>query len=305
MAWALYNQIINQKSVQEIIEEFYAQLTYNNIVFLIIAIVLMPLNWVLESVKWRLLVNKFHKISISQSVKGILMGLSTGIASPNRIGEFAGRILVVPTEKNMLSIKSNMYNSIAQSIATYSMGVLGLFLLINRLEIYEINTDTLFVIFIAFVTITVLVYFNLTKILGLPIFNRITNFLSKWGKLDQYTFSKKDISKVIGLSFLRLLVYTGQYVLLLVFFGAQTEAYYLVSVVLVLFTIQSMIPLPPILGLLARGELGLLLFTQFNVNEITILSSTFLLWIINLLIPSLIGVVLILRTRINESIGLT
>jgi hypothetical protein len=62
-----------------------------------LVIVLMPLNWAFESAKWKLLLNKIHKISLVDSYKSVLLGATLGNLSPFMIGDFIGRLRDVPS----------------------------------------------------------------------------------------------------------------------------------------------------------------------------------------------------------------
>ena len=65
-------------------------------VFLAAVLLLMPLNWMLEVRKWQVLSSNSVQLSFNDSLKAVLAGLNTGFITPNRIGEFAGRILFLP-----------------------------------------------------------------------------------------------------------------------------------------------------------------------------------------------------------------
>jgi len=78
----------------------------------------------------------------------------------------------------------------------------------------------------------------------------------------------------------------------------------LLACVAIVYLIQSSLPLPAMLSLLARGEIAILVFSMFNVNEISILATTFGLWIINLLLPAFFGLILLWKIRLLETIGI-
>ena len=66
---------------------------------------------------------------------------------------------------------------------------------------------------------------------------------------------------------------------------------------------QTSIPLPPVVGLLARGPVALKVWSTFHDIPIDILSATFTLFIINLTIPAVIGAGFILQTNVMKSLG--
>ncbi len=70
-----------------------------------------------------------------------------------------------------------------------------------------------------------------------------------------------------------------------------------------IFLVQTSIPLPPIWSLLVRGQAALYFWGLFAVSPIAILASTFALWVINLILPALFGLVLLMATNIPKTMG--
>jgi hypothetical protein len=91
------------------------------------------------------------------------------------------------------------------------------------------------------------------------------------------------------LAFLRYGIYTSQYVLLLAFFDIRPGWWTAWCGVSSIFLIQSGMPLPPVMGLLARGELAILFWQPLGAAPVAVLSATFLLFVLNLGIPALVG----------------
>ena len=71
-----------------------------------------------------------------------------------------------------------------------------------------------------------------------------------------------------------------------------------------IFLVQTSLPLPPIVGFLARGEIALLVWEGMEFNSLAILGGSYALWFINLIIPSLIGSIIILSSDLWRSLGL-
>jgi hypothetical protein len=98
-------------------------------------------------------------------------------------------------------------------------------------------------------------------------------------------------------------VYSTQYFLLLRFFGIDIgliPAYFSIAAI---FLIQTSIPLPPVMGLLARGNVAVQIWSFFGANQVSILATTFGLWIINLILPALFGTFFIFNVNITKSLG--
>jgi hypothetical protein len=101
----------------------------------------------------------------------------------------------------------------------------------------------------------------------------------------------------LGYSIARYFVFTTQFFILLQLFDvsiAYTDAFILIATML--FVI-SVIPTIAITEIGVRSSVALFLFGLVSSNTIGILSATFLLWVINLLLPSLIGVIFIFSLK--------
>ena len=70
-----------------------------------------------------------------------------------------------------------------------------------------------------------------------------------------------------------------------------------------IYLLQTSVPLPPLMGLFVRSEVALFVWGMYSANEIAILAATFGLWILNLLIPALIGTVFMLNINVLKSLG--
>lgn len=64
--------------------------------FLLVALMLLPLNIGLQVIKWKVLLNSFDKnIAFTETTRSIMHGLVLGSITPAHIGEFAGRLIVL------------------------------------------------------------------------------------------------------------------------------------------------------------------------------------------------------------------
>jgi len=100
-------------------------LSSKRVFWLIPVIVLLPINWLIEAVKWRLVLRKSHSITLKNAFKSVLAGTSTGVISPNRVGEFAGRILLLPENIRSEAIGLNFVCSFTQLWSTILFGTIS------------------------------------------------------------------------------------------------------------------------------------------------------------------------------------
>ena len=96
-------------------------------------ILLMFVNWGLETRKWQVLLRHLHKISFWQAFKAILSGLAFALNTPNRIGEYGGRVLFIPEGKRVRAVSLTLAGSFSQLLVTLLLGSFGLFVLSGRI----------------------------------------------------------------------------------------------------------------------------------------------------------------------------
>ena len=69
--------------------------------------VLMVVNWTVEAAKWRIQLDGTEKFSIIQSLQSVLTGVAVSVITPNRIGEYVGRILYLKNVNKLQGITCN------------------------------------------------------------------------------------------------------------------------------------------------------------------------------------------------------
>ena len=299
--------MVSKGDIDETLNSFTTQFSKSNKWWIVACILLMPLNWLLESRKWQLLVRSFYNLDLGSSFKGILSGLTIGIITPQRIGEYGGRLLVLPAKFNWEGISSTFLCSIAQNMVNVILGLVGAFIFLQY-HVFDFGQKYLIYIALGGFCLLAVIYILLINIayvkrvlsrLGLK--ERLRPILEKL----RYLKTTPNLTKlaVLNIAFLRYIIYVIQYVLILKFFGIDISWFTGVTGVALIYLLQTGIPLPPLIGIAARGEIALMVWGQFDNNSLGILSASYTLWIINLIIPSLLGLFFVLRTNILGSLG--
>jgi len=306
LSYVIYQQVFSRQDVGKLYENFSRQLHQGEIYFLLLALILMPINWLLESKKWQLLSDNFEKQSLAQSIKTVLGGVVCSLFSPARIGEYGGRVLFVKPENNWKSVAATMVGSLSQLLIVLSIGSLGLISWLGYYTLANSYALTGFFLLWFFVTLVgMAIYFHVDVFINIldrvKIFNRFKRFYEGLSVLQKY--QQTHLTKTLMYSFMRYSVYSIQYWLLLMFFGINIGFLPSVSGITTIFFIQTGVPLPPIWDLFARGEVAIQIWGSFGANELSVLAATFTLWAINLILPSLLGLIFIVRINIVKSIG--
>lgn len=270
-----------------------------------LAILLMPLNWMLETYKWYLLVNKFQPLSFLKSFEAVLSGLALSLNTPNRIGEYGGRILYLKPDFRLRGIALTILCSVSQVLITLVCGLLALLVLKPELHKVHFSETTLTGVFF-----NVLVYGVLLMTLVTGLFYFKMQWLVK--VLKWIPFVKEKVSfafvlehlrgkvmwKILFYSFLRFIVFALQYVLVWRALGVEInwwDGFWCISFV---FLIMAIVPSFAIAEIGIRGKVALGIVGLFSVNTIAILTGTIGMWILNLVFPALIGSLFLLTIKI-------
>jgi len=271
------------------------------------ALLLMPVNWLLESCKWRLLMGSLRPISIGTAMRGVAAGIAFSLFTPNRLGEYAGRVLVVDARDNWPAFWSTAVGNFCQLIVLLTIGGLGA-AYFSGYYLPVIQKALAYLLPVGGVSVLLLAWglFRLERwsawLEARPFFRRWTGRVR--GQLRHLRrFRAPALMGGISLAALRYLVYSTQYALLLRFFGVGVPLDAAYAGIATLFFIQTGLPLPPLLGLLARGELALLIWGVFGANELSVLAATFSLFIINLVGPALLGMAFVVKVNVLKSLG--
>ncbi|MEZ5045505.1 MAG: lysylphosphatidylglycerol synthase domain-containing protein [Chitinophagaceae bacterium] len=299
--YALYNQIKHQPNLKETLQAIWTQWNGERIFLLCIVFVLMAANWLMEALKWRLLIKNTESISLLRALQSVLTGVAVSVITPNRIGEYMGRILYLKNVNKLKGITVTIVGSFAQLIVTSLMGIIGLlyYLFIGKntdwtwaLRLFGISSLFLFFFF-------VFAYYRLEKISNFnqrfPIFKKINIYLQVVARFD-----KKQLHAVLVLSFVRYFIYSTQFVIIFYLFLVKVNFITLLLIVWLIFWAMAIIPSITLAELGIRSEIAIFFLTPFSMNQVGIISSSLLLWFVNLIIPALIGSVFVFKMKVFD-----
>jgi len=285
MVGFIAQRIFLQNNFIEQYDFFIEHLQKQNFYLFMIAVLLMPINWFLETVKWRLLIKSSE--TFVHLLKSIIAGVTLGFVTPGRSGEFVGRVLFVAEENKAKIFYLSTVGGIAQSVATLVAGVFFVFMWSGNSFFYGLTTG----VAVAFIFL----FFR---------FDLLNRFVSSSSFLTRHSLVIQEDElpniatqlQVLLFSFLRFGVYLLQYVLLLIFFGVSNSFWLMLMNSGVFLVAQTFSPMIPFVDLSYRGGTALYVFADFS-NTLGILSAVMLVWLINLVIPSIIGYFFILNRK--------
>ncbi|MDF1698256.1 MAG: hypothetical protein P1U56_20575 [Saprospiraceae bacterium] len=304
LLWILYVQVFEKNDLAQLITQFNQSIdSKGGWLVLSIALLLVPINWLIESKKWKILVNQFQNFSTKESIYSVLSGVSVAIMTPGRLGEYGGRLIGIQPKNRSKAILGNLISSLSQNIINIGIGLVGSLIFVYQYMPLQLNIFLAFVFIAAcIITVMLLVFFRIDLLHSL--FHYLPNW--KWIlKISESisSFKKMNIHtlySILLVAFFRYSIYLSQYVLLLFFFGVTDDLIAAVLGVSTIFFLQSNLPLPPALSVLARGEMAIFLWSVFSTNVLGIIAASFTLWIINLVFPAILGAIIISQSRLFE-----
>ena len=258
---------------------------------------LMPINWLLETYKWRRLVNHRDAMTGPQPFQGVLMGVALGLFTPNGVGEFAGRVWVVKDDQREKAVSSSIAGSLAQLCITITIG--GAFVVFFTSQfVAQEWLRTAQVLAVLTVVIGIISYYKMPVIASI-----ILSKISFFDRYDKFrtslsSFSRKALSEAYFWSLLRYIVFCSQLGILIYAIGEfeMYEVIGLVSLIPVYYYVQTIIPTVALSEIGVRGMIMMFLFSGV-LMESEVLLISFLIWVINLIIPGLIGLLFLAKTK--------
>jgi Lysylphosphatidylglycerol synthase TM region len=271
----------------------------------IIVLLLLFVNWGIEAAKWKLLVQHVQPISFFNAFKSVLAGCSVTMLTPNRIGEYGGRMLFVQPQHRIKAISLTITGSISQLLVTMVMGCLGLLFL----RFFSHNSSNALNVLPHFWG-DVLIYFSVGCTLLLFLFyirlGWLVRLLEKLPALSKAVkhiavldeFNTKQLVQLLSLSLLRYLVFVLQYVLLLKVMQVDISTGLSFWLITVFYLVMAVAPTIGFLELPIRVKASLQLMQLYSTNTLGIQTAALAIWLINLVVPAIIGSVLILGIKI-------
>lgn len=230
-----------------------------------IVLLLMPLNWYLEAERWRLSV-AHESLSLRQSVVAVLTGQALNWVLPFTLGDIGGRLAVVKNVKKS-----------------------ALALLVIRLLSLAIT--------LCFGSYAVIYHFQL----GIPLVavGLVTFVLLAYVLMRIYGSDQQLVYyQIVGLTFLRYAVFTAQFVWVIMAFLPELPLSVIVPGVGWIFLFRTVVP--SLFGNFGVREASALVFFE-NILPVPglILVPCLVIWIINTIIPSLAGALLIVFSPVK------
>lgn len=270
------------------------------------AAALVPVNWGLEARKWQVLARRVEPLGFGAALRAVVLGLTLGFSTPNRVGDYAARVLLLRSRRRLDALGAVFLGRFAQLVVTVGVGSVGAgyFLLTYHLRgfplvqagavvgLVGVNAALLAALFLGGSVAAALA--GLPAARRWPVVGRWTRAATILG-----AYSGRELGVVLAWSGVRYAVFTAQFGLLLAAFGVSCGVGEGALAVAGTFLLKSLVPSLSALTDVGVRELSAVhFFGLLGQPALPVLSASLCLWLLNIAAPSAAGLVLVPRLRL-------
>ena len=296
------HKIVNSSDLEkipEIIKTFGLQ----EFIILISVFLLMVLNWTVETIKWMNVLPLDTRINFKNSFKAVFSGITLGSVTPNRIGEFGGRVVFLKSDKRKKAVAYTLLADLSQFITTIYIGSIS-FSIIGYKVLLDYSSSILpGLVLISFgilsLSFGLVFYFYPKLFLKLIIRYRILKKYHK--KIEEICMIEKNkLWQTLAMSNFRFIIFILQFFLVINILGLNISFIHTFLAVSNIYLASTLIPN------IAAGELGIrssfaIIFLGYYSDSLSIIVlASLVVYIINLAIPALLGGMFLLNKKSSK-----
>lgn len=308
LSWLIYRQVIHQPGWKGSLQQMGAAIRGPQQWKLWLVLLLMPLNWGIEARKWQLALRPVGGIGYRNAFRAVFTGTTMACFTPNRMGEYLGRILYVQEGQRIKAISLTMACSIAQLMVTLFIGLVGIgYVRATTMadpagfHQWQLALTVLFWTVLVLLISLTFIYCRLSLvaswIMKIPVLRRYSGYI----KILE-NFDATILMRILFLSFGRYIVFIIQYSLVFPVFGVALGFWQVWGGMSVVFLVMAVVPTLTFLTELGlRWEASIQVLELYSSNVVGIFATSFAIWLVNLIIPALIGSLLIVRIKLFKS----
>lgn len=298
----IYRTFTNeQKGISDVGNVFASILTANHFPIIAFMLFLVPANWALESLKWQKLAQKVAVLSFWEAFRGTLTGLAVGVAAPAQLGDTIGRVAALKSDRRLEAIGAAIVSNGIQFYVSVAAGAVGWFHLQEKLALSPAAKQMLSILLITILLLGVLAVAFRTQLVDWHPKNSTIQKIHSYLRIIG-TYTGEELSLAAFYGSLRYLVFLTQFVFALSLFDFPIPPLELASCVSLIFLAKTLIPAVNVLGDLGLREFtALLVFASYGLPAEKVIAATFMVWIVNVLGPILIGIFLIWKYKLKRN----
>jgi hypothetical protein len=296
--WFIYHRIAKYNDSLHKFRQLMGNFSHLRVVFIIGALLLLMLaNYVLESLKWQFLARKLVKLTVWQSIESVFCGLNWAIFTPNRFGEYGGRVMYLPNRRRIHGVFAMAVGSFGQNVVTNVLGGIAMpWFLISFIFTSPFLVYGTYVFYVGFIAVMLIAYFKikwivkwLDKVRFLKKFRRFFDVMGR--------YSTQELLQIMWFCIARFFVFTFQYYLIITQLIPDMHVLPMLGMLFVFFFIQSAMPSQDIIDLGVRTFTADTLFGYITNQHLAVVVAVSIIYIVNFIIPAILGSVFVLNVK--------
>lgn len=269
-------------------------------IYLILGVLfgLMLINWLVEAVKWRYLISKVEQLTLWKAIESVFCGLSLAIFTPNRIGEYGGRVFFLSPKRRIIGIFSMAVGNIAQLVIKNVLGATSICVFVYRFaEIDDVLFLSMCFVAAIFASFFIVLYFNIRWISVLLLSNKFTRKFKKFYQiLARYSWA--ELLKIMAWSLCRYVIFSSQYFIVFLWLIPELKLLDVMMLVNILFFVQSFLPSLDLLDIGPKTVTAVYFFGYITDQTAAVVACIASIWLINIIIPAVLGSYFVFKLRL-------
>jgi hypothetical protein len=300
--WFVYKKLSSNQNLKEF-KNLLKQIPQQEIIIVLTTVcLLMLVNWGLEALKWKRLIARVESISLWRAVESVFCGLTWAVFTPNRIGEYGGRVFFLSPKRRIIGVVAMAVGNIGQMVLTNVFGAIALSIFIYRFVAIDYRLYyALIALSVMFCAFFIIFYFNIRWLNGILLSMRFTRKYKKFYSILA-RYSKAELLNILLFCLARYAVFSSQYFIL--FFWLIPELHYLdiLMMVSILFFVQSTLPSLDLFDIGVRSVTASYFFSFVTGHDVAVIACTASIWLINIIIPAILGSYFVFKLNFFGSI---
>lgn len=287
--WFIYHKLTKHNDLKEFLKLLDSIPSQE--VWLVIGsvFILMLFNWGLEAVKWKELIARVEQISLWRAVESVFCGLTWAVFTPNRLGEYGGRVFFLSPKRRIIGVVAMTVGNIGQLVLTNVFGTITVCIFVYRfIPLEPILLAAICAAALVFGLFFIIFYFNIKWLNGLLLSIKFTRKYQKfYAVLARYR--KKELLKILLFCLARYVVFTTQYIIMFLWLIPGLKLIDILMLVPILFFVQSTLPSLDLLDVGIRSVTALFFFKYVTNQNTAVVACIASIWLINIIIPAILG----------------
>lgn len=296
--WFIYSKLTKHNDLKEFVKLLDA--IPNQQIWLVLGgvFLLMLFNWGLEAVKWKQLIARVEQISLWRAVESVFCGLTWAVFTPNRLGEYGGRVFFLSPKRRIIGVVAMTVGNIGQLVLTNVFGAIAVCVFVHRfIPLEPIIFAAVCGVAAVFALFFLIFYFNIKWLNGLLLSIRFTRKYKKfYSVLARYR--KRELLQILLFCLARYAVFTTQYIIMFLWLIPNLSVADIMMLVPILFFVQSTLPSLDLLDIGIRSVTALFFFKYVTTQNTAVVACIASIWLINIIIPAILGSYFVFKLNI-------